>query len=430
MTSPAVVEPIAPPRRLPPEFDVLAVLLTAQAHLFNVIYLVNSTTIYRSVPAVTLLWCISLATPIAALLVARRHGGELSAGPFIAVGAVILVVVDVGMMALTEPTQWGQPGVWQWGAVGVSILALAPFRPPRDILILAGLHAGLAAVFLSVAALSTVGAHPTISGFRAVQDVSAALVPAFAAAAYVDLYGRALRLRDAASTQERRTRTEQAAARAVQEDSRRRLGDLGQATSRLLASVRDGADPRSAQVVAEARRLSAAVRSELVEVRSGTWLLHQPDDGMGVGAARWPGLIVLDPQHLLERLDTPDRTALAAVVGALRALDGWNRVSLALMPDSEDRADVVVVGIGPAVTRAVDDAAVAATLHTWGASMNRDDDEVVSVEATVQLTAPVVRSLTTLSQEVDALVALGRSPLRTRQAPVDDLSGQPPDSAH
>jgi FtsH-binding integral membrane protein len=402
MADAAVAE--APARPLPPEFDVLVVVLTVQAHLFNALYLITRPDIYHSQAAAIALWTVSLTVPLCCLATARRAGGVLSARAFLIAGAIMMLVVDLGLILDTERSQLGDTAVWQWGAVGVSILTLAPFRPPRDILALAMVHAGLAAASLVIA----IG-QPTVTPYRAVLDLGAALLPAFAAAQYVQLYGRALRLRDRAVATELQARTQAEAARAVQEDSRYRLGALRDAAVRLLSGVRDGDDPRTPQVVAEAQRLSDAVRSELVEARSGAWLLDRPRRRReGTGRDGWPGLILLDPDRLLGQLGGEDRASLAAVIEALADVGEWRRISVVLVRDDErddrlDQATVAVVAGGPAAARALDDAVLSACVRSWGATGDPEEEGLITIERVVRLT-PAGAALADLPEQAAALL--------------------------
>jgi hypothetical protein len=369
-------------RRLPVEFDRLVIILTVQAHLWNLVYILTQPGIYRSWPAALTLWAVSFTVPIACLVTARRTQGVLSTRAFLIAAAVLIIGVDLGLTLLVHPAYRGSPAVWQWSAVGVSILTLSPFRPPRDILSLAAVHAVAAGASLALAA-----GESTVSGYRAVQDISAALLPAFAAAQYVQLYGRALRLRDRAVAQERDNRTQAEAARAVAEDSRRRLGALRGTALRLLTRVRDGDDPQAPAVTSEAQRLSAAVRSELVEARSGAWLL----DGAGIDPdvkhadAAWPGLILLDPEHRLELLSLHDRSSLAGVVAALRTVGPWHRVSVAVVGGEEDRTTLAVVAAGPAAADAMASPVVAACVQGWGATVTAEGPGLVTVDTDVDL---------------------------------------------
>ena len=74
----------------------------------------------------------------------------LSARAFlIAVG--LLLVVDLGLPVLVAGAERGGAAMWNWGAVGVTLLTLAAFRPLRDVLSLAAGH-GLIAVAVTATA--------------------------------------------------------------------------------------------------------------------------------------------------------------------------------------------------------------------------------------------------------------------------------------
>jgi hypothetical protein len=220
---------------------------------------------------------------------------------------------------------------------------------------LAGAHAATVAVVLVLHR-----DQPTVAPFAVIVDLSAALVPAVAAAEFVRYFVRAAQDRADAAAEQASAQYQVLAAAAIADDADRRLARLRTEVLPLLedvASGRRGVD--DADGAATAARLSAELRRELVEARSGAWLLAAPTaaleapsaplgtgassapgtgvpdgrDGVARGHDGWPGIVLLDPERLVGRLGNGDRAALGAVLAALRAVGGWAEVSVALSRD-------------------------------------------------------------------------------------------------
>jgi hypothetical protein len=388
-------------RPLPQIFDRLVVILAFQAHLFSIVLIVQSLRDYRSVPACLLLWLVSAAVPLACVVAGRRAGGVLSSKALLTATALLLVV-DVALPALVPSADRAGSAMWNWGAIGVTLLTFAIFRPARDVLVLAAGH-GLIAVAVTATALG----QPGVNAFSLLVVANAAVIPALAAAQYLNLYVRAVRLRDRAVTTRRQIETRNAASHAVQEDAAHRLQALQAEVIPLLADVATRrADPGDPQVARTARRLSSALRAELVEGRSGSWLLpSSPSAASGGGPGeRWPGIVALDPSRLLGRLRDTDRAALIALLDMLRTHSGWQRVSVALAPGgghnrgndhpgAEPSAGpptvtLTVVAQGPPATAASHDAEVIAAASRLDAEVEVESSTVLVAEARLALAPP------------------------------------------
>jgi hypothetical protein len=385
-------------RPLPQIFDRLVVILAVQAHLFAVILIFRSLSDYGSVPACLLLWLVSAAVPLACVAAARRAGGVLS-GRALLTGVGLLLVVDIALPALVPPADRAGSAMWNWGAIGVTLLTFAAFRPARDVLVLAAGHS-----LIAVAATATALGQPGVDTFSLLVVANAAATPALAAAQYLSLYVRAVRLRERAVTTRRQIETRNAASRAVQQDATHRLQALQAEVIPLLTDV---ASRRAAvddpQVARTARRLASDLRAELVEGRSGSWLLpSSPSAASGEGpGGRWPGIVILDPGRLLGRLRDTDRAALIALLDMLRIHPGWQRVSVALAPgdgriwgnDNSDEgssavplaAMLTVVAQGPLAPAAARDAEVVAAASRLSAEVEAESATVLVAEARLTL---------------------------------------------
>lgn len=357
-------------RAFPQIFNRLVVILTVQAHLYALVVIAGSGASYRSLPACLALWAVSLAVPMTCLLVARRTRGALPTVPFLA-ASVLLVAVDLGLTAAVPLPDRGTGAMWNWGVIGVTILGFAALRPARDVLLVAGAH-GLTAVGVT----ATAPGRAAVVGFAVLVAANAAVTPALAAAGYLNLYIKAVGLREQAAADRRRIQTRHAVEQAIEEDAAWRLRSLQAEAVPLLAGVANGTlavdDPQVARL---ARRLGADLRRELVAARSSQWLLPASWAGAGPG----PSVELLDPHHLLGRLADSDRLALAALLSVLRGVADWQRLSVALA-EAGGSAAVTVVATGPAAATAVQDAAVAAAAHQFGARLGREASDVLVAE--------------------------------------------------
>lgn len=187
-------------RPLPRSFDVIVVFIATQAHLASLLFVLRFPDHYRSLPASLVLLGCSLAVPLACVAFARLHGGDLPARAFATAGVAALAV-DVGLALTMRPASVGAPSMWSSVAVGVTLLTLCPYRPPRDLMALAAAHAAVIAAVLVVNR-----DQPTVEPFAVTVHLSGAIVPAVAAAEFVRFYVRALRRRQDAVAEEARAR--------------------------------------------------------------------------------------------------------------------------------------------------------------------------------------------------------------------------------
>jgi hypothetical protein len=372
-------------RALPPVFDRLVMILTVQNHVFAAFLIVQERAYFRSLAAVVGVWLCSFAVPLVCLVAARRHGGVLPIRAFVLSG-VALIAIDLALLGLVPAAQLGTPAMWIWGTVGVTVLTLAPFRPTRDILFLAASQAACC-----VAATGWAAGRRGVDGFRVLGDLNAVLVPALAAAQFIGLYVVALRSREQAATDEMAARGRLMAAAAVESDTVTRLARVRSKTVPLLRAVIAGQisldDPGA---MAEARRMSDELRRELLESRSGAWLIGRPPRETSE-AARTQVPDLLDPQHCLERLSDADRASLTAFIEALYDQREWDRLSVALVSSSDEGGDrdltaaLTVVALGSSAAAAARDRVVVAAARGLRASLASESPGVLTADAILHL---------------------------------------------
>jgi hypothetical protein len=382
-------------RAFPQIFNRLVVILTIQAHLFALVLIAQSARDYQSLPACLALWMISLAVPMACLIVARRTDGALPTGTFLA-AAGVLILIDLAVTALVRLPDRGGGAMWNWGVIGVTILGFATLRPARDVLLVAAGH-GL----LAVAVTATVLHYTGVGAFALLIVANAAVTPALAAAQYLNLYVQAVHLREQAVADRRRIHTRLTAEEAIEEDAAGRLQALRAEVIPLFSGIADGTlavdDPHVALL---AHRLGADLRRELTAARSGQWLLPvsraAQRDTKGTSPA--PRVDLLDPHRLLSRLQDADRAGLAALLDVLHSFAEWQRLSLALAPGddrpaapggSPSAASATVVATGSGAAAACRDAAVVVAARQLGAGLHLETSDVLVAETSLALRPPV-----------------------------------------
>jgi hypothetical protein len=369
-------------RPLPGIFDAIVVFLLVQAHLVGLFNVLRFATDFRSLGGTVTLLACSLAVPLACVAATRaRGGGDLPLPAFVTAG-VVLLVVDVASAWLTYPERFGGPSSWAATATGVTLLAISPYRPPRDVVALAVAHTVVIAALLAAHA-----GQPAVQPFAVIGALSAAFVPAVAGAELVRYFVRAVGRRQQAVAERTRAQSQVVATAAITGDADRRLARLRTEVLPLLADVAAGRrpvdDPEAARL---AQRLSAELRRELVEARSGAWLLQAPVPALDAGESggpdqAWPGVVLLDPERLVGRLASHDRAALGAVLAELRAVGGWAEVSVALSTAYLERGTASVTVVARGVRRRTDiDPRVAAAASRAGCTVGLEGPKSCVVE--------------------------------------------------
>jgi len=322
-----------------PQVGRIVVLCGVLAHLYAAGLLLASVAAYRSAAAVGCAWAVSAAIPLVVVARARRHGDVLGPAATIVVGAAVLLI-DVVVLALVEPAARAGYANWAAGALGLVVLGLAAYRPPRDILALGALHFAVTLVGGLTAGSASVHGVPGV-----LLASIAAILPPLVAAQFLHLYAAALRTRQQAVAARARVEAASRAQEEVRREERERLARLRAETAPLLDAVAAGAElPLAPEQASRARELAAALRAELVANQATTWLTTAL-----AGAEPAARVEVVDGARVADRLDGPARARLLAVVQRARECAGGDgRVVVALAADSPDSAVCVVTAAGAA----------------------------------------------------------------------------------
>lgn len=265
---------------------------------------------------------VSVLVPALLADVARR-GGELSD-----VGAGLVIVTVFGVSLLLPallPPELRVSAAWNWGTGGMTLLALAAYRPIAWSALLGIGHAALAVVVARTAGLEWVAVE--------VAAVSAAL-PAVAASAYLQFYARAVRSYAAALSDRAASETTRGELETLRMAGDQRLAAVRQESMTLLRAVVAADGLSSPHEAARARRLAGELRSALVENRRSLWLPTEVN-GVPVRLLAAPGIA--------ERASEPDRAWLAALLRVLGESPGVRELRVVLdLSGGPSTCDLVV----------------------------------------------------------------------------------------
>ncbi|WP_411700738.1 hypothetical protein [Conyzicola sp.] len=256
--------------------------------------------------AVASLALVLRSSPLRAPLTARAH--------------VLVVGSALAAMVASDLSMWGtDPYVrdnWGGPAVGLFIVALAPYRPARE-LALSGVFSAFVAAFVALVRPDSFVVDAPVGVFVVVA-ATPILAMSLGAAAFVDVLVRSLdRWQDRAN----RVTTAMSGvrgdsiARSVQRDS---VTVLNQEVVPFFAALLEGAviDDDTRQ---RARAISNEVRALMVADVDRTWLESVIDQAgqRTRSASAAAGAAVKDEQRLAEHMSTDERTALRAFIVAL-----------------------------------------------------------------------------------------------------------------
>ena len=271
-------------------------------------------------------------TAAVTLVVAARPGRA----PLSRTAAVGIVALALLGYILEQASYWGQNALVQddFGPVciGLLLLALAPFRPWRDIV-------GLAAVAAVAVGVGAIGQADTLiievpAGVFAVVATTQLLAPALAGAAYSRQVVRSLLAWQAVSRRATRLRTEESRGLLAQSVIDHRLGTLGEDVLPFLQRVLQQSSVTEADV-ARAGVLAAEVRQIFGALVDRTWLdaavLRERQALIARGHT--PQITVADPEQVAGEFTAEQRAAVTALMSAICARPGFDPGSLTVRLD-------------------------------------------------------------------------------------------------
>jgi hypothetical protein len=334
---------------------------------------------YPDPPAVVGLWALLTAATFALPAVAVRTGGSVPGVAIVPVVAVI-ALVDVAVPALDGDPDAVGPATWNWGAVALTFLVVALYRPAAEVLALVALHVAGVLVW-------TLGDGVANDPVRVTLAACGSCLPALAAVQFLGFYLGVLAHRERAALAGRESRARQAAEDAVAHDWRARIARVRDDALPLLREVSDGAPlPLDPAATAAARRVSGRLRRELLGGREVDWLLRaevaeQPAAPQDVDVEVVTGL------GASQLMDDETRVALGALVSLLRRHRGWTRMTLTVAGAPDRSLTLALVAHGAAAGAAAQDDAVLAAVRLLGATAALDDPQTLVIQARLEVPA-------------------------------------------
>ena len=365
-----------PGSRPPPVARSRRTLLTvcALGQLFALSLLISCWSLYRHPFVVLAVWvAMSTVLPLATL-VAGRAGGGLT-GRAVTPVFVLLAVADVVVPAEAMEQRIGPAG-WNWGAVALSLLALAVYRPVPEVIACTLLHA---AAVIGWALVETMPLEPG----TVVLVAAGAVLPPLAAAQFVNFYVGVLGEREEAGRRAARIAAREVGEAAVERDGRRRLLRIRAEVAPVLGYVVGGGPlPLDAGHAAMAARAATRLRSQLLAGRELDWLLRSagPEDGEVVDVQ------VLSDPVARRQLDDETRSAVGSLVGLLRRHRSWEQMAVTITAREPADLAVTVVATGEGAAAAGTDPAVHTAARRLGGEVNVIDEWSLVIEGNVRVT--------------------------------------------
>ena len=341
--------------------------------LFALSLLISSWQLYRQPVVVLAVWvAMSTALPLVTLL-AARSGGLSGRAVIPMIG--LLAVADIVVPAEAMEQRIGPAG-WNWGAVAISLLALAVYRPVPEVIACGLLHA--AAVF----AWALVEVQPLEPG-TVVLVAAGAIIPPLGAAQFVNFYVGVLNEREQAGRQSAQIIAREASEAAVEQDGRRRLARIRAEVAPVLGHVVAGAPlPLDSEHSAGAGRAANRLRAQLLAGRDLDWLLRSS----GSDDEAFDVQVLTDPVAR-RRLDDETRSAVGSLVGLLRRHRPWDQMAVTITARQEHEVAVTVVATGDRAGAAGSDPAVHTAAHRLGGDVTVLDEQSLVIEGAVRVQA-------------------------------------------
>lgn len=261
--------------------------------------------------------------------------------PFTRTRAVVIVALGLVAHLLAAASTWQFNGMIQDDyapiGLGLLLLALAPFRPWKEILVLGV----AAAVTVGITALAqspflVIHTPPVLFAIIAMTQV---LAPTLAAAAYSRQVVNSIHRWQTDARRAIRARTEASRGLLATEVVDHRLKNLGADVLPFLADVLER-ETLTAADVKRARSLAFQVRRVLVAEVDHTWLDDLIDRERAVLTTRGlnPLCVIADPERRATGFDSDQRAAVGALIVALGRLEGFDPTSLVVQIDGSGAA--------------------------------------------------------------------------------------------
>ncbi len=267
---------------------------------------------------------------------------------------LIMIGLAVSAHLLDQAARWGYNTRVQddFGplCIGLLLLALAPYRPWREIALSGVAAAAVVAAVTAVQAPSLSLAVPVM--VHVVVTITQVLAPALAAAAYSRRIVALLLAWQADARRAITARAEESRGQVVRAMVERQWEDLGAGVFPLLSGVLEHGEVSRADI-ARAGELAGALRKELVRDIDKTWLDTVVDRERAVLVERGaiPLLVVADPEHRAAAFNDDQRAAIGVLIGVLCSARGFDPCSLVVQvadgTDARRRALLDRVGRAP-----------------------------------------------------------------------------------
>ncbi|SEM65381.1 hypothetical protein E3O25_14550 [Cryobacterium sp. TMT1-3] len=261
--------------------------------------------------------------------------------PFTRTRAVMIVALGLTAHLLAAASTWQLNGTVQDDfapiGLGLLMLALAPFRPWKEILVL-GTGSALTVGITALAQSPFLGIQtpPMLFAIIAMTQV---LAPTLASAAYSRQVVNSIHRWQTDARRAIRARTEASRGLLATEVVDHRLKNLGADVLPFLADVLERQTLTAADIK-RARSLAFQVRRVLVAEVDHTWLDDLIDRERAALTARGltPLCVIADPERRATGFDSDQRAAVAALIVALCRLKGFDPTSLVVQIDGSGAA--------------------------------------------------------------------------------------------
>ncbi|WP_105033689.1 hypothetical protein [Cryobacterium aureum] len=261
--------------------------------------------------------------------------------PFTRTRAVVIVALGLTAHVLAAASTWQFNSMIQDDfapiGLGLLLLALAPFRPWKEILAL-GASSALVVGVTALAQSPFLGIQtpPVLFAIIAMTQV---LAPALASAAYSRQVVNSIHRWQTDARRAIRARTEESRGALATEVVDHRVTNLGADVLPFLADVLERQELTPADIK-RARSLAFQVRRVLVAEVDHTWLddlidrerLKLTERGLN------PLCVIADPERRATGFDSDQRAAVGALIVALCTLQGFDPTSLVVQIDGSGEA--------------------------------------------------------------------------------------------